>query len=394
MPDAPLTCLDLWCQAGSSSEQPREEGMAHFLEHMVFKGSQELPAGAFDRQIEALGGSSNAATGFDDVHFHVMIPSEQAPRALQLLLELVLHPALATEDFGTEREVVLEEIAQYADQPDERVIQALLSQGCPDHPYGRPILGATEQLLAMTPDAMRRFHRRRYRGNHCCLAIAGPIEATLRRSIAESALADLPSTSEIHSPAALNHQSGRHEISVPRLESARFLMLWPMAAADQLSLVMGADLLTSLLGEGRRSRMVERLREQLKIAETVDMDLTVLEQGSLVTLEVCCAENQLPAVERAVHEQLHRLDTNPVEPWELERALNLVGNGLRFALESTGQVAAMAASQTLWGRQQSLLEPLQQLERWTTDELRGELFPRLQPEKACTLIARPGTSQG
>ena len=114
--------------------------MAHFLEHMVFKGSQELPAGAFDRQIEALGGSSNAATGFDDVHFHVMIPPEQAPRALQLLLELVLHPALTTDDFGLEREVVLEEIAQYADQPDERVIQNLLSRGCPDHAYGRPIL--------------------------------------------------------------------------------------------------------------------------------------------------------------------------------------------------------------------------------------------------------------
>ena len=391
MPDAPLTCLDLWCQAGSSAEQHREEGMAHFLEHMVFKGSQDLPAGAFDRQIEALGGSSNAATGFDDVHFHVMIPPEQAPRALQLLLELVLHPALATEDFGLEREVVLEEIAQYADQPDERVIQDLLSKGCPGHAYGRPILGAAEQLLAMTPEAMRSFHRRRYRGHHCCLAVAGPIQAALRRSIAESALADLPETSEISSTTTLSHRSGRHEIRVPRLESARYLMLWPMAAADQLSLVMGADLLTSLLGEGRRSRMVERLREQLKIAETVDMDLTVLEQGSLVTLEVCCQENHLPAVEKAVNEQLHRLESDPVEPWELERALRLVGNGLRFALESTGQVAAMAASQTLWGRQQTLLHPLQQLERWTTDELRKNLFPRLQPEKACTLIARPGS---
>ena len=68
MPDAPLTCLDFWCQAGSSSEQPGEEGIAHFLEHMVFKGSHRLAAGAFDEAIEALGGSSNAATGFDDVH--------------------------------------------------------------------------------------------------------------------------------------------------------------------------------------------------------------------------------------------------------------------------------------------------------------------------------------
>lgn len=74
LPDAPLVCLDLWCQAGSAGETAAESGMAHFLEHMVFKGSAQLPAGEFDRRIEALGGSSNAATGFDDVHFHVLIP--------------------------------------------------------------------------------------------------------------------------------------------------------------------------------------------------------------------------------------------------------------------------------------------------------------------------------
>ena len=163
-------------------------------------------------------------------------------------------------------------------------------------------------------------------------------------------------------------------------------MLWPMAAAKQLPLVMGADLVTSLLGEGRRSRMVDQLREQLKIAETVDVDLTVLEQGSLATLEVCCPENALTAVEEAVHEQLHRLESDPVESWEFDRALRLVGNGLRFALESSGQVASMAASQTLWGREQSLLQPLQHLENWTLEALRSSLFPsfsqrRLAPDR-------------
>ena len=123
--------------------------MAHFLEHMVFKGSERLEAGAFDLAIEALGGSSNAATGFDDVHFHVLIPPETSQQALDLLLDLVLHPALEQESFRLEREVVLEEMAQYADQPDELVLQQLLKQGCPDHPYGRPILGERSSLLAM-----------------------------------------------------------------------------------------------------------------------------------------------------------------------------------------------------------------------------------------------------
>jgi len=92
--DAPLVCLDFWCRAGSAFEGPSESGMAHFLEHMVFKGSDGLAAGEFDRRIEALGGSSNAATGFDDVHFHALMPPEGAGEALDLLMDLVLQPRL------------------------------------------------------------------------------------------------------------------------------------------------------------------------------------------------------------------------------------------------------------------------------------------------------------
>jgi predicted Zn-dependent peptidase len=101
---------------------------------MVFKGSATLQAGEFDRRIEALGGSSNAATGFDDVHFHVLVPSSCAQNALDLLLDLVLNPALRDDAYGMERGVVLEEIAQYRDQPDEQVFQTLLSQGFGKHP--------------------------------------------------------------------------------------------------------------------------------------------------------------------------------------------------------------------------------------------------------------------
>ena len=112
LPGASLTCLDFWCQGGSFWERDGEEGIAHFLEHMVFKGSERLKPGDFDRQIEALGGSSNAATGFDDVHFHVLVPPRESKAALDLLLDLVLHPSLDEDSFAMEREVVLEEISQ------------------------------------------------------------------------------------------------------------------------------------------------------------------------------------------------------------------------------------------------------------------------------------------
>ena len=392
MPEAALTCLDLWCCAGSASEERGEEGMAHFLEHLVFKGSDQLPAGAFDREIEALGGSSNAATGFDDVHFHVLIPAEQTARVLDLLLELVLHPAVLNGDFTTEREVVLEEIAQCSDQPDELVLQSLLSRGCPGHAYGRPILGERSSLMAMTPEMVHRFHRRRYRGSNCSLAIAGAPDRHLEGQIRSSALMHLePALGDAIPTSASTVLSGRHAIRVERLESARLLMLWSTAGAADQDAVMGADLATTLLAEGRRSRLVGRLRETLRIAETVDMDLTVLEQGSLITLEICCREEDLANVEQELERELVRSIHEPPAEWELNRARQLVGNGLRFSLESAAQVAGTAGSQLLWERQEDLLQPLQVLNGWTADRLLEEFMPTLSSDRACILIATPGS---
>ena len=395
MPDAPLTCLDLWCRAGSASEQPGEEGMAHFLEHMVFKGSEQLAAGAFDEAIEALGGSSNAATGFDDVHFHVLTPPDRAREALDLLLELVLKPSLDPGGFKTERGVVLEEIAQYADQPNEQVLQLLLSKGCDQHPYGRPILGTPRSLEAMTPDAMRTFHQRQYRGSNCCLAVAGPACGDLQTAVGSSALAGLLDATGSALPLSpLSVQAGRHIVAVDRLESARLLMLWEAPEAKDQRGVMAADLATTLLGEGRRSRLVNRLREELQIVESVSMDLSVLEQGSLITLEVICPNEHLEAVEEEVNRQLRDMTQELISDQELKRGQQLVSNGLRYALESTGQVSGLSASQTLWDRQQNLLRPLEFLMPWTAERLRSEVFSQLQPEQACVLTAQAQTENG
>ena len=398
MPDADLTCLDFWCRGGSSWEGHGEEGLAHFLEHMVFKGSTTLQPGEFDRRIEALGGSSNAATGFDDVHFHVLVPSSCAQNALDLLLDLVLNPALREEAYGMERDVVLEEIAQYRDQPDEQVFQTLLSQGFGQHPYGRPILGWEQSLIDSTPEGMRQFHNRRYRGPNCCLAISGAVTSTVMEQIHSSRLTELEgSLAQADETAAASRslvfQSGRQRIRFPRLEAARLLMAWPMPAASDQDRVMGADLATTLLAEGRRSRLVQRLREDLQIVESIDMDITVMEQGSVVMLEACCPEEQIEQVEAVIEEELKRATMDAIGDHELHRAQQLVGNGLRFSLEAPGSVAAIAGSQSLWGRTQTLLSPLSHLQTWTVERLQQSLMPLLQSDQAFTLLALPEDSE-
>jgi len=390
LPDAPVVCLDFWCKAGSGYEGTQESGLAHFLEHMVFKGSERLEAGEFDLRIEALGGNSNAATGFDDVHYHVLVPPAAAAESLDLLLDLVLRPRLDAADFQMERQVVLEELAQSEDQPEEVAFQQLLRLSCLDHAYGKPILGERDALLRHNPASMAAFHQRSYRSDRCCLSIAGALQQlNLSAQLEDSPLAELKPASDNTSPRPLNLQAGEHRLELQRLESARLLMAWQLPSAADQQMVLGGDLLTTLLAEGRRSRLVERLREQLRLVESIDLDLNVLESGCLVLLEAVCDAEQLPSVKREVRAVLEELQQQMPSNAELDRAKRLVGNGYRFSLEAPGGVAAMVGNSCLWGRHHNLQAPLDWLEGWTCERLSRELIPLLSPERAFALEAVP-----
>ena len=152
-----LTCIDFWCKGGSLYEMQKEEGMAHFLEHMIFKGSKNLKEGEFDLKIESLGGSSNAATGLDDVHYHVLVPPENIEEGLTLILELLLFPKIEQDAFDIEKEVVLEEIAQNIEQPDEIIYMKLLKECLTPHRYSKPILGDEKTVRKINPKQMKLF---------------------------------------------------------------------------------------------------------------------------------------------------------------------------------------------------------------------------------------------
>ncbi len=394
VPNAPLTCIDLWCKGGSSFEDKGEEGLAHFLEHMIFKGSSKLKEGEFDKKIEALGGSSNAATGFDDVHYYVLVPANHVSTAIDLLLNLALNPSLKKNPYLLEREVVLEEIAQHKDQPEENIFQSLLGHCWLDHPYGRPILGLEETLKASNPEDMKAFHNRQYQPQNLSLGIAGHIPKNIESLLNKS---DLTKIKELNNKNTLNLTSskltfsaGREEIEVSRLESARITMAWSLAPAKNQSMIIGAEIATSLLAEGRSSRLVKHLRENLQIVEAIDMDITALEQGGLFLLEASCLEEDLTKVESEINFILRTsLEKEPTKK-EIERAKELVTNSLCFGLELTTQIAGIIASQSLWKRHQPLLEPLTHIKYWGSSNIQKEIFTQLQPEKSFTLIARPG----
>ena len=154
-------------------------------------------------------------------------------------------------------------------------------------------------------------------------------------------------------------------------------------------MIMGADLATTLLAEGRTSRLVNHLRENLKIVESVEMEITSLEKGGLVILEACCLVENLETVEKEINKILLELLRHSPPTKEVEKAKQMVRNSLCYSLELPSQIAGITASQALWGRHQSLLQPLEHLKYWESCNIQQEIFKVLQPENNFTLIAKP-----
>ncbi len=385
-----LTCVDLWCRAGSIYERAEEEGMAHFLEHMIFKGSKNLFEGEFDFKIESLGGSSNAATGLDDVHYHILIPPNSIKQAISLLLELISSPRINKNAFEIEKEVVLEEIAQSNDQPEEVIFSTLLENCWPSHRYGRPILGNKENLNKMIPAEMKSFHKRQYVGKNCTLSIAGVLPEEIKSIINTSKLNSLEiAAQQRNSNLKPTFRKGFKKQLIPRLESGRILKAWELSPAKEQLLILGADIATTILSEGRTSHMVRRLREELQIVESIEMDLHILEKGGLVLLEVCCPTENINKVEKEINKILLQAIEHVTSDIDLERARQLVKNNIYYGTELSSQVSSNLGAQALWGRYQPLLEPIQNIPYWTANRLNKIIFPLLHPENCFTLIAEP-----
>lgn len=237
---------------------------------------------------------------------------------------------------------------------------------------------------------MATFHRRLYGGGRCVLALSGALAAgELERRVAEGPLAALPALGEAVAPRPLRVVAGEGRLALPRLEAARLLMAWWQPPAADLEGVMGSDLATSLLAEGRRSRLVDRLRERLRIVESIDLDLHAMESGSLALLEAVCEPEDLSEVRRVIRQVWQEVMAEEIGPQEWDRVRRLVANAYRFGLESAGALAGLIGNSTLWGRRQPLERPLELLDLWSPERLQRETLSLLDPERAHVLEVVP-----
>jgi predicted Zn-dependent peptidase len=374
MADVRSFSLGFFVRAGSATEPAARQGLSHFLEHLLFKRTRRRTNAAIAREIDRLGGDVDAFTTREYTGFYCRTLDTRFAEALDLLGDIVLSPAFTAGDVEVERGVILEEIGEANDNPEDLAHENFVRAFWKDHPLGAPILGTEKTIRAIRLDDIYRYYRARYVPGELVVAVAGhvdedavfrAIERLLRRHRRGRRRAGAPERApRPHRHARLHRKPG--------LEQAHLCFGMAASALSSRRRYAGA-LFDTVLGGGMSSRLFQQVRERRGLVYTIGSSLNAYSAGGYESISAACASKNLPRVVDVTLAELSKLKRGGVRPRELAWAKeNLTGN-LVLALESTVSRMSAAARQELYFRRTEKIEELiAKVEAVTLAELDAE----------------------
>ena len=393
--ELPLISIDIWCKAGSSFEDVDKNGTAHFLEHMIFKGSNKIMPGEFDYKIESLGGLSNASTGYDDVHYHVLVPPSNFKESLALLTNIVVSPNFNPDEFIKEKGVVIDEIKQQNDQPEERLFNYFLKRVWISTNYANSILGTEDSIKNLEINDLVEFHSKHYTTEKICIAIAGNLSEEIYKSFEKSDLSGINKNAiynhlNIKNKPSLKIRNARELINFDDLEFSRIFMAWFIPNLNDQRIIIGLEILASILSVGRNSRLVKLLKEDSNLVESVYVDVNAGELGGLFIIEANCESKDINLVENHINDTIDKVvNFKPLTSDEIKKAINIVKSNYVFNLETSTQLSSYFGNELLWGRKSSINNLESHLKYWNDLDNFKEITEYIRGEKF-TLVATPG----
>ena len=391
--ELPLISIDIWCKAGSSFEDVDKNGTAHFLEHMIFKGSNKIMPGEFDHKIESLGGLSNASTGYDDVHYHVLVPPSNFKESLALLTNIVVAPDFNPDEFIKEKGVVIDEIKQQNDQPEERLFNYFLKRVWLSPNYANSILGTEHSIKNLEINDLVKFHSKHYTTEKVCIAIAGNLSEEIYKIFEKSDLSGIkesPNLINQKNKPSLKIRNGRESVKFDNLEFSRIFMAWFIPNLNDQKNIIGLEILASILSVGRNSRLVKILKEDSNLVESVYVDVNAGELGGLFIMEASCESKDIDLVEKQINKTIDEISNCKVLAMdEIKKAINIVKSNYIFNLETSTQLSSFFGNELLWGRKSSINNLESHLKYWNDLDNFKEITEYIRGEKF-TLVASPG----
>jgi predicted Zn-dependent peptidase len=376
MPHVRSVSIGVWLTRGSRHESSELGGIAHFVEHMLFKGTGTRSAEDIAQEIDSIGGQLDAFTAKEYASYYIKVLDEHLPMAIDLLSDIVMNPRFDAEDVEKEKKVILEEIKMVEDTPDDLVHELFTQHFWEGHSLGRPILGSKETVESFTPEILRHYFRNAYVASNLIVSAAGNIEHARVRELIERAFAALPASRE------------GYDDTVPRVVPQ---VLVRAKELEQSHVCLGTNsyqqnhpdryvsyIMNTVLGGSMSSRLFQNVREKRGLAYAVFSGLSAYRDAGNITIYAGCASEAVPELVDLCVEELRGLKKMPVPDAELRRAKDHLKGSLMLSLENTAsRMSHLARQEIYFERHFGLDETLAGVERVTAADVTrvaGDLF--------------------
>jgi predicted Zn-dependent peptidase len=381
--------VGLWIASGSRLEQGPQNGISHFIEHMVFKGTATRSAEEIARSMDSLGGNLDAFTGKELVSFNTKILDEHLPQAFEVLSDMLLRPAFREDDIAKEKGVILEELKMEADNPEYVVHETFLGNFWKDHPLGKPILGTRETINGFDRAMVGDYYRAVYTPAHILITAAGNLSHQQLVDLVAAQFGDLPAGPSLP------------ELRPPKAHPK--IVLKDKKALEQVHLMMGVPgyavsherrfasyVLNTLLGGSMSSRLFQNIREQRGLVYAVFSEVNSYRDSGCLAIYAGTSRVSVREVIDLILTEFRSLKSEPVGQEELDRSKNHLKGSVILGLESTSSRMSNLARQFLYfNRFFSMDEILESVNQVTAEQVQQVANEFFRPEQiAVTVLGR------
>lgn len=386
MPGLQSASIGIWVTAGGRHERPEQNGIAHFLEHMAFKGTARRSSLEIAEAVENVGGYINAYTSREMTAYYARVLADDVPMALDVLADILLNPKFDPAEIEVERGVILQEIGQALDTPDDVIFDWLQEEAFPDQPIGRTILGPSERVRSFNRENLAGFVKEHYGPENMILSAAGAVDHDTLVAEAEQLFGHLRRTPLLQ-PVKASFLGGERRV-VKDLEQVHFALAFegPSYRSDEIYV---AQIFSTAFGGGMSSRLFQEVREKRGLCYTIFAQSGAYGDTGLTTVYAGTSASQISELAHLTIDELKR-SVEQMSLTEVNRARAQMKAGLLMGLESpSSRAERLARLVAIWGRVPSLQETLEKIEAVTCEDVRGFALQMVQQKHLSMALYGP-----
>jgi predicted Zn-dependent peptidase len=363
-------CIGIWVKTGSRDEDLEWNGISHFLEHMVFKGTKHRTAEDIARQVDSIGGNMDAFTAKECICFNMKVLDDHLPIAMDVLSDLVQNPTFAVNDIARERGVILEEIKMDEDSPDYLVHEIFTQNFWKDHPLGRPILGTKDTVKRFEQEPVSHVYKQRFIPSNIIICAAGSLKHEHFVEVVNKHFRNMqPGTNGFHStrPEIVPRIVLRNKKSLEQVQICMGVPSHPIAHENRYA----SYILNTVLGGGMSSRLFQNIRERQGLAYAIYSDLNPYRDTGCMSVYAGTSRESADKVVQSVVSEFRRLKNELVPEEELRRAKDQLKGSLMLSLESsTARMSNLARQEMYFDRFFGMDELIEKIEGVTAEQLK------------------------